>query len=162
MKLAQWQMHSKIGPLFLVASEKGLQSLFWQEQPVPMLNSLNELHPAAAILAQAVNQLDEYFKGQRKNFDLPLDLEGTEFQKRVWQELCQIPYGKTISYLELSHRIGNPKAVRAVGSSNGKNPVCIIVPCHRVIASSGSLGGYSGGLPIKEKLLAIEKSTSSI
>ena len=96
-----------------------------------------------------VVQLDEYFAGTRTAFDLPMTLEGTDFQRRVWAELCAIPYGETISYGELARRVGNPKASRAVGLANGRNPVAVIVPCHRVIAADGSLGGYGGGLDRK-------------
>ena len=103
-------------------------------------------------------QLDAYFRGERKTFALPLDARGTPFQERVWQELVKIPYGRTISYGELACRIGNPKASRAVGMANGKNPIGIIIPCHRVIGKNGSLTGFGGGLDIKAKLLEFEKA----
>ncbi len=102
-------------------------------------------------------QLRAYFAGERKQFDLPLEMEGTEFQLSVWRELQRIPYGETISYLELARRIGNPKAVRAVGLANGQNPIPIIVPCHRVIGSDGSLTGFGGGMENKRKLLELER-----
>jgi len=102
-------------------------------------------------------QLLEYLEGTRKYFDLPLDIRGTEFQKVVWKELVKIPYGETISYKDMAVAIKKSKASRAVGTANGKNPLCIIIPCHRVIASDGSLGGYSGGLSIKMKLLKLEE-----
>ncbi|MCS7019840.1 MAG: methylated-DNA--[protein]-cysteine S-methyltransferase [Cytophagales bacterium] len=105
------------------------------------------------LLHEAVKQLTEYFEGTRKNFDLPLHLQGTPFQQRVWQELCQIPFGQTISYAELARRIQQPDAVRAVAAANGRNPVWIVVPCHRVIGTDGSLIGYAGGLWRKEWLL---------
>ena len=105
------------------------------------------------ILEDTVYQLREYFDGTRKNFDLKLNAEGTVFQKRVWAELLNIPYGKTISYLEMSKRLGDVKAIRAAASANGKNPLWIIVPCHRVIGSDGSLTGYAGGLHRKKWLL---------
>ena len=108
-------------------------------------------------LAEAVRQLREYFAGKRRDFDLPLALEGTDFQRKVWRKLQEIPYGETISYGELAKRVGNPKASRAVGSANGKNRIPIVIPCHRVIAGDGGLGGFGGGLTTKEKLLAIEK-----
>ena len=108
------------------------------------------------VLEDAVYQLQEYFKGQRKNFDLRLDPQGTDFQQRVWRELLNIQYGKTISYLELSKKIGNVKAIRAVASANGKNPLWIIIPCHRVIGSDGSLTGYASGLHRKKWLIAHE------
>ncbi|MDP2363536.1 MAG: methylated-DNA--[protein]-cysteine S-methyltransferase [Ignavibacteria bacterium] len=102
------------------------------------------------------NQLKEYFAGTRKEFDVPLDIEGTDFQKRVWRELLKIPYGKTISYKALSEKLGDVKAIRAVGKANSQNPIAIIIPCHRVIGADGSLTGYAGGLAIKEKLLHLE------
>jgi methylated-DNA-[protein]-cysteine S-methyltransferase len=112
--------------------------------------------------AQVVLQLDQYFKGERKTFDLELHLKGTPFQKQVWQELVKIPYGQTISYGELAHRIGNSKASRAVGMANGKNPVSIIVPCHRVIGKKGDLTGFGGGLAVKKKLLELEKGKKGL
>ncbi|HEY6341450.1 MAG TPA: methylated-DNA--[protein]-cysteine S-methyltransferase [Bryobacteraceae bacterium] len=105
---------------------------------------------------ETVRQLREYFAGRRREFELPLDPEGTEFQKNVWRELQGIPYGRTISYGELARRIGNPKASRAVGAANGANPIPIVIPCHRVIGANGKLTGFGGGLPIKEKLLDLE------
>ncbi|HMK30824.1 MAG TPA: methylated-DNA--[protein]-cysteine S-methyltransferase [Terriglobales bacterium] len=101
-------------------------------------------------------QLDEYFRGNLKQFDLPLDLEGTDFQKRCWNALLRIPYGKTRSYAEIAREVGSPRGFRAVGMANHDNPVAIVVPCHRVIASDGKLGGYGGGLEVKEKLLKLE------
>jgi methylated-DNA-[protein]-cysteine S-methyltransferase len=106
------------------------------------------------------SQLKEYFKRERREFKIPLDTAGTEFQKRVWHELIKIPYGKTISYLQLSENLGNVKLTRAAGGANSANPVPIIVPCHRVINSDGSIGGYSGGIYIKEKLLELEGTLS--
>lgn len=108
------------------------------------------------ILEDAVYQLREYFEGTRKEFSLTLNPEGTEFQKNVWRALEQIPYGKTVSYLELSKTLGDPKAIRAVASANGKNPLWIVIPCHRVIGSDGSLTGYAGGLHRKKWLLEHE------
>ena len=106
---------------------------------------------------KTVSQLRSYFAGEREEFDLPLAPEGTPFQQEVWRRLCEIPYGETISYGELARRIGNPQASRAVGLANGSNPIPIVIPCHRVIGSNGKLTGYGGGLPIKEKLLALER-----
>lgn len=108
------------------------------------------------LLREAKRQLREYFAGSRSRFDLPLAPAGTLFQRRVWEELQKIPYGETISYGTLAARIGNPKAGRAVGMANHRNPIAIIIPCHRVIGADGSLTGYGGGLPLKEKLLALE------
>lgn len=152
----QYKIYSPIGPLFLVASEKGLQSINWDRQPVPMIKNLNESKPIMKVLRETCRQLREYFNGQRVSFDLPLDLEGTPFQKQVWQALAQIPFGRTVSYRDIAKKIRNPKAVRAVGTANGSNPVCIVVPCHRVIRADGTIGGYGGGLPIKRKLLQLE------
>jgi methylated-DNA-[protein]-cysteine S-methyltransferase len=107
-------------------------------------------------LVQAEAELEEYFAGRRRKFDVPLDLVGTDFQKQVWHQLLKIPYGRTCSYADIAREIENPKAVRAVGAANGRNPICVIVPCHRVIAADGSLGGYTGGLDKKRQLLTLE------
>jgi methylated-DNA-[protein]-cysteine S-methyltransferase len=107
-------------------------------------------------VGEAARQLREYFAGRRAEFDLPLAPEGTAFQRTVWRQLQAIPYGETISYGELARRVGNPKASRAVGSANGANPLPIVIPCHRVIAGDGTLGGFGGGLPTKQMLLALE------
>jgi methylated-DNA-[protein]-cysteine S-methyltransferase len=108
-------------------------------------------------LGEAVRQLRAYFAGELQAFDLPLAPQGTPFQLAVWKHLCEIPYGETISYGELARRIGNPNASRAVGLANGSNPIPIVIPCHRVIGSNGKLTGYGGGLPIKDKLLGLER-----
>lgn len=115
-----------------------------------------------APLRQAMDQLRRYFAGERLQFSCPLDLRGTPFQVAVWQELCCIPYGSTRSYAQIAQAIGHPKAVRAVGAANGANPVAIIVPCHRVIGSNGTLTGYGGGLPVKAWLLALEGVASPL
>jgi methylated-DNA-[protein]-cysteine S-methyltransferase len=152
----QWKMESPLGPLFLVASRAGLKGVFWEKQRAEVLRSLGEESPEARHLARAVEQLGEYFAGKRREFALPLDVDGTPFQRKVWAHLNRIPYGKTSSYGELAHKVGAAKAARAVCTANGKNPLCIIVPCHRVIASRGGLGGYSGGLERKSFLLRLE------
>ena len=108
------------------------------------------------VIDQTIEQLEEYFAGQRQQFNLPVSFAGSEFQQQVWQALMQLPYGETCSYLQLSERLGNPKAIRAVASANGANAISVIVPCHRIIGSDGSLTGYAGGLPAKEKLLRLE------
>lgn len=156
MESVQYAVKSPVGDLYLVASEKGLQGLFLDPQEAALTLILNPSVPIHQILQSCVQQLHEYFSGERRDFDLSLDLKGTAFQKQVWEELLRIPFGETASYKQIAERIGNPKATRAVGAANGKNPICIIVPCHRVIAADGSLGGYSGGLPFKRGLLAIE------
>ena len=152
----QYEMRSKIGPLYLVASREALHGVFFNKQPVKLVKNLGSSKAEEKILNKAVIQLKEYFAGQRKKFDLVFDLSGTPFQKQVWKELFKIPYGKTVAYKNIAQNIKKPKAVRAVGSANGKNPLCIIIPCHRVIAADGSIGGYSGGLNIKRQLLNLE------
>jgi methylated-DNA-[protein]-cysteine S-methyltransferase len=142
--------------LYLVASKKGLRGVHWKKQNAPLLKALKGTSPQTRVLSKAARELGEYFAGKRARFSLPLDAVGTAFQKRVWRELRRIPFGKTRSYKDIARRIRNPKAVRAVGTANGQNPLCIVVPCHRVIAADGSLGGYSAGLSIKRKLLRIE------
>ena len=114
--------------------------------------------PGARIARQAIAELQEYAVGRRKRFSLPLDLQGTPFQRKVWKALCAIPYGETRSYLQIARAAGNPRASRAVGMANHCNPVAIVVPCHRVIASDGTLGGYAGGLEMKAKMLRLENS----
>jgi len=156
----QWKMDSLVGPIYLVSSQKGLQSVLLEEQDIPFAAYLDSEEPEIKILKSAVKELEEYFRGERKSFSVPLDTEGTSFQKRVWNALLQIPYGKTCSYQDIALKIKNTKAMRAVGNANGKNPLCIIVPCHRVIASNGALGGYSGGIEVKKKLLALEQKES--
>ena len=116
--------------------------------------------PSAGPLREAKRQLLEYFDGARRDFDLPLAADGTAFQRRVWDELRRIPYAETISYGELARRIGRPTASRAVGAANGRNPLAIVVPCHRVIGADGALTGYGGGLPVKETLLAHEQGVA--
>jgi methylated-DNA-[protein]-cysteine S-methyltransferase len=112
----------------------------------------------SAVIQEACRQLDEYFAGTRRTFDLPLAPQGTVFQRKVWDELQQIPYGTTVSYAQVARSIGSPKACRAVGSANGKNPVAIIIPCHRVINADGKLGGYAYGLEVKKQLLRLERA----
>lgn len=120
-------------------------------------DSLSRSEPAQALLIDTIKQLDEYFKGKRQTFDLPLEMSlGTEFQQQVWRALQDIKHGETISYATLAKNVANPKGFRAVANANGKNPFSVIVPCHRVIASDGRLGGYTGGLDKKAYLLALE------
>jgi methylated-DNA-[protein]-cysteine S-methyltransferase len=153
--LSYTQIDSPIGPLLLAGNEDGLHELWFVEgrrkkQPHPQWKENDK------PFATAIDQLREYFAGKREQFALPLVLDGTPFQLSVWRNLRTIPYGKTVSYLDLAIEIGNRKAVRAVGLANGSNPIPIIVPCHRVIGSNGSLTGFGGGLPVKQKLLALE------
>ena len=156
---------SPIGPLTLVAADGALAGVYMQAQRhLPPAWALGEPAatdgPDAATLAEAARQLAEYFAGQRTGFELPLATGGTEFQRRVWAALRDIPYGETISYGELARRIGSASASRAVGLANGRNPVSIIVPCHRVVGSNGSLTGYGGGLDRKRFLLGLEQRVS--
>lgn len=151
-------INSPVGKLKLIASDKGLAAILWENdnpKRVP-LNAPTESNTQQFLL-EAERQLTEYFEGKRKNFSLTLDPVGTEFQKQVWDALVKIPFGETRSYGELAKKIGNPKASRAVGAANGKNPISIVVPCHRVIGSSGKLTGFAGGLKIKAQLLDLEK-----
>jgi methylated-DNA-[protein]-cysteine S-methyltransferase len=160
MNAAQWVMKSRIGPLYLVASEKGLRGVFLKKKDTRMAKSLKGNRLEIKILSRTVHALKKYLDGKLKRFNLPLDAAGTRFQKSVWKELGRIPYGRTCSYKDIANRIKKPRAVRAVGTANSKNPVCIIVPCHRVIAHNGTLGGYAGGLEMKRKLLKLEQTLS--
>jgi methylated-DNA-[protein]-cysteine S-methyltransferase len=146
---------SPIGPLTLIARDGHLTHLVMEDQ-VHATSAPPGSHRDDAAFADVRGQLDEYFAGTRTAFDVPVRLEGTEFQRAVWAQLCAIPYGSTISYGELARRVGNPRASRAVGLANGRNPVAVIVPCHRVIAADGTLGGYGGGLDRKAALLGLE------
>ena len=158
MKLAFMEMASPVGQLKLVATETALVAVLWENEN-PNRVRLAELienvqHP---ILLETQKQLNEYFAGQRQVFDLPLDFEGTEFQQKVWQALLTIPFGETRSYKQIAEQIGNVKAVRAVGAANGKNPISIITPCHRVVGANGKLVGFAGGLENKDVLLQLEQ-----
>jgi len=150
---------SPIAELTLVASEKGLRGIYMEEhKKAPLTRDLWKENPSR--FTAAIEQLGEYFSGKRRTFDLPLDLQGTAFQLQAWHALLEIPFGETRSYAEQAALINNPKAVRAIGLANGKNPVSIIVPCHRVIGKNGTLTGYGGGLERKRFLLELEKSAS--
>jgi methylated-DNA-[protein]-cysteine S-methyltransferase len=149
---------SPIGPLLLVGGDNGLKEIrFTPEGTIPMPDPGWILDPAP--FADVIQQLQDYFDGKRQTFDLKLDPQGTDFQRQVWNGLLMIPYGETISYGQLAQRIGKPSAVRAVGAANGQNPLPIIVPCHRVIGSNGTLTGYAGGLHIKKLLLDLERQS---
>ena len=142
-------LESPCGLLELGASEKGIASVLF-------VNKKRWKENSAGLLSDCVIQLDEYFSKKRKTFSVPLDLQGTDFQKRVWTELLKISFGKTISYMQLAINLGDKKCIRAAGTANGRNPVSIIVPCHRVIGSNGDLVGYGGGLDKKKWLLEHE------
>jgi methylated-DNA-[protein]-cysteine S-methyltransferase len=152
---------SPVGPLLLAGDSNALRMVSFEtgKHAAPPRPDWKQNVPA---FAEVIRQLQAYFRGELKEFDLPLAMEGTEFQIRVWNALCAIPYGETISYAQLAQRIGNPKAVRAVGLANGSNPIPIIVPCHRVIGSDGSLTGFGGGLSTKKKLLELESKQMSL
>ncbi len=159
MDQIQYEMRTKVKPLYLVASKNGLQGVFLRKQPIKSVKTLNRSSAEERILSDAVKQLEEYFSGKRKKFDINFNSSGTDFQMKVWKELSRIPFGKTVSYKDIARKIKNPNAVRAVGTANGKNPMCIIVPCHRVIAADGSIGGYGGGIAMKRQLLDLEKNS---
>jgi methylated-DNA-[protein]-cysteine S-methyltransferase len=150
-------MASPVGKLKLVASDAGLAAILWENdnpRRVP-LHIVAEV-PDHPVLLEAERQLGEYFAGQRQEFTVQLDFAGTEFQNQVWQALLAIPFGETRTYGEIARQIGKPAAVRAVGAANGRNPISIIAPCHRVIGSTGKLTGFAGGLEAKAHLLALE------
>ena len=146
---------SPIGSLLLAADKNQLREIAFPKNGAPASPQPDWQEDSSAF-TELIRQLRAYFAGELETFDLPLSPQGTPFQQKVWAELCKIPYGETISYGQLAQRIGNPNASRAVGLANGSNPIPIIIPCHRVIGSNGKLTGYGGGLPIKEKLIALE------
>lgn len=151
---------SPVGALQLVASDKGLCAVLFDNGRYNTLQASGELieQEAHPLLLKAEKQLAEYFDGKRKGFDVKLDMRGTVFQIKAWRELQKIPYGETISYGEQATRVGDSKKARAVGVANGRNPLAIIVPCHRVIGASGALTGFGGGLPTKQFLLDLERA----
>ena len=149
------RIDSPVGPLMLAADEHGLRHIEFRDNRHPADRS--DWHGGDSEVLQAAEaQLGEYFTGQRRVFDLPLAPRGTDFQLCVWRALAQIPYGETISYAQLAQRLGNPNGTRAVGAANGRNPLPIVLPCHRVIGADGGLTGFGGGLPTKELLLRLE------
>lgn len=157
-------MESPVGQLTLVATDEALCELSWGGDHSFGERSLAvsaEVRPEHPVLVQAVRELTEYFAGTRQRFDVPVETAGTEFQQSVWQALRGIPYGETINYGEQARRIGKPSAVRAVGGANGRNPVGIIVPCHRVVGADGSLTGFGGGMDAKAWLLAHERANTA-
>jgi methylated-DNA-[protein]-cysteine S-methyltransferase len=153
---------SPLGGLTLVASDKGLAAILWKdENPRRVLRSSLVEDPDYPVLVETERQFRAYFAGSLTTFSLPLDFKGTEFQKSVWQALLTIPFGETRSYGEIARQIGRPTAGRAVGAANGRNPISIVAPCHRVIGSNGALTGYAGGLAAKEHLLGLERGTAA-
>ena len=149
------RIDSPVGPLMLAADDAGLRHIEFRDNRHPANRA--DWHGGDNEVLQATEaQLGEYFAGARRDFDLPLSPQGTDFQLQVWRELARIPFGATISYAQLAQRIGNPEAVRAVGAANGRNPLPIVLPCHRVIGADGALVGFGGGLPTKQFLLRLE------
>ena len=150
---------SPVGDLTMVASEHGLAALLWEnDDPTRVRLSRGEEAPTHPLLQEVARQLQEYFSGRLISFDLPLDFNGTEFQKSVWAALLHIPFGETRSYGEIARDIGRPSASRAVGAANGRNPLSIIAPCHRVVGSTGALTGFAGGIEVKRHLLDHERA----
>jgi methylated-DNA-[protein]-cysteine S-methyltransferase len=157
-------MKTPIGVLTIESNKKAVTLITLPGEEGEHFQAANGRTPAPKLpdgpvpepLALAVAQLEEYFAGRRQQFDLPLELDGTDFQRRVWLTLAEIPYGETVSYAQMAMMVGRPNAYRAVGQANGANPIPIVLPCHRVLASGGGLGGYGGGLPMKRQLLEME------
>lgn len=153
------QIASPVGQLTLVARTGKLAAILWQNDlPTRVKLGAMEECQNQPVLHEAHRQLTEYFAGTRRQFDLELDFAGTDFQKQVWRALLTIPFGETRSYTDIAKQIGNPSAVRAVGAANGRNPISIVAPCHRVIGSNGTLTGFAGGLQAKQILLQLEGS----
>jgi len=149
-------MDSPVEPLLLAADDNGLHLIEFHSPRHPMARLEKWVEGKNAVLDMTRTQLEEYFSGKRQQFDLPLAPQGTPFQQEVWHTLATIPYGETISYAQLAQRVGKPTAMRAVGAANGRNPLPIVLPCHRVIGADGSLTGFGGGLPTKQFLLELE------
>lgn len=163
--LSYTTMDTPVGRLVLIASARGLRAVLWPDEMAPEagIDDAEDGAPAAAaVLSAAVRQLEEYFTGDRREFDVPLDPVGTDFQLSAWLELRRIPYGGTISYGEQARRLGDVRKSRAVGAANGRNPLSIIVPCHRVVGSNGALVGFAAGLDAKAWLLRHEQGTKSL
>ncbi|MFS0773182.1 methylated-DNA--[protein]-cysteine S-methyltransferase [Sphingomonas sp. 1P08PE] len=157
MSAAFATMASPVGELTLVAEERGLAAILWPADDGARVRLDRGVHdPGRPVLVAAMRQLEEYFAGTRRTFDLPLAPRGTAFQQAVWAALLTIPWGETRSYAAIARAIGRPAAVRAVGAANGRNPLSIVVPCHRVVGSNGTLTGFAGGLAAKALLLEIE------
>jgi methylated-DNA-[protein]-cysteine S-methyltransferase len=162
MTLFYKEIESPVGKLKLVASANALVAVLWeQERPERVKLEPMKVTPQQPILVETERQLSQYFSGIRTEFDLPIEPNGSNFQKKVWQALRGIPFGETRSYLDLAEAVGSPNACRAVGAANGKNPLAIVVPCHRVVGANGALTGFAGGLEKKAKLLALEARASA-
>ena len=151
------RVSSPVGTLTLVATDDGLAAILWEDDPPGRVRlDVEREDPRHPVLVEAERQLAEYFDGRRTEFSVKLDPAGTDFQRKVWDALRSIPFGETRSYGQIAKQIGRPTAVRAVGAANGKNPLSIVAPCHRVIGSTGKLTGFAGGLDVKARLLAME------
>ena len=161
MNFRKRRIPTPTGGMTLVAHARALVALVWDESELARLGLAAAEPGSNDPLDAGVRQLEEYFRGGRTRFELPLDPAGTAFQRSVWSELERIPYGATSSYRELARNLGNPGAMRAVGSANGRNPLCIFIPCHRVVRASGEIGGYAGGLERKAFLLELERRGST-
>lgn len=163
--LVRSTMASPVGELTLIASPRGLRAVLWPgefDRFESVTHADDSTADAKEVLAAAIGQLEEYFAGERRDFDLPLDPVGTDFQQSAWGELRKIPYGQTISYGEQARRLGDVRKSRAVGAANGRNPISIIVPCHRVVGSNGSLTGFAAGVEAKAWLLHHEQGTQTL
>lgn len=157
MTFAFKTMPSPVGELTLIASAEGLAAILWENDDPDRVRLGPLLEDGShSLLVETERQLGQYFAGERWAFDLPLDFHGTDFQKRVWAQLLTIPFGETRSYGEIARALGQPNASRAVGAANGRNPISIVAPCHRVIGTNGALRGFAGGLAAKQRLLALE------
>ena len=155
------KVDSPIGGLVLVGNDDGLAAILWaRDDPKRVPLNIVAEDTRCPVLVETARQLKEYFAGTRRTFDVKLNFIGTEFQNRVWSALLRIPFGETRSYGQIARELGNPRATRAVGAANGKNPIAIIAPCHRVIGASGALTGFAGGLKAKDTLLTLEKAGS--
>lgn len=164
--IAYTTMDSAVGRLLIASSDRGLLRIaFLQNGVGEVIPRLEKAYPDETLVEDlatnrdALDQLQEYFQGHRRVFTLPLALRGTEFQRSVWEAVAGVPYGETRSYGYIARKLGKPRACRAVGGANGANPVPIVIPCHRIIGSDGSMTGFGGGIPIKENLLALEKAS---
>src|SRR5215204_2760022 len=153
--------HSPLGAIRVSGTESYITEMLFEDEPRQHAGENTNAGEIPELIIEAIEQLIQYFHGERRVFDLPINQSGTEFQQKVWHELVHIPYGKTISYLELSRRLGDSKVIRAAASANGKNNICIIVPCHRVIGSNRELVGYGGGLWRKRRLLELENKIAN-
>jgi methylated-DNA-[protein]-cysteine S-methyltransferase len=163
MSLAYKFIQSPVGKLKLMASNEGLVAILWENDKPSRVRFPDPVEDAGhPLLKKTEQQLEEYFAAKRKAFSIPLEMRGTKFQKDVWHALLAIPFGETRSYGELAKQLGNPNATRAVGAANGRNPLSIVVPCHRVIGASGKLTGFGGGLHVKAQLLGLEGSHRSL